>query len=368
VKVFISSVIRGYGAYRDAAEAGSRALGHDVIRAEDFGASPESPQAACLAGVRDADVVVLLLGEKYGYPQEAGLSATHEEYREARASRPVIVFTEAGVAHDPQQAEVLLEVQRWEHGHYTEPFTDAGDLRDKVTRALHNYQLATEAAPLDEGELLERARSLAPAARNSGGANLSVIVAGGPRRAVLRPAELESESLRRSLLAAALTGPDAVLSTAHGTQSVVRGDTLQLTQEGATGAVALDESGSVVVMQPAFDRELSRAGLSSIIEEDITDRITRALRFVGHVLDEIDGAQRLTHLAVLVSLQGGGHMPWKTRAEQLRTPGEGTISMRASEESIVALTPPVRRRAVLLHDTASLAEDFTVRLRREVRG
>jgi len=75
MKVFISSVIAGFESYRDAAGQGVHSLGHQAIRAEDFGAAPASPQEVCLRGVRAADVVVLLVGARYGYPQASGLSA-----------------------------------------------------------------------------------------------------------------------------------------------------------------------------------------------------------------------------------------------------------------------------------------------------
>jgi hypothetical protein len=52
MKVFISSVTTGMEGYRDAAARGIRALGHEVLRAEDYGASYESPQRKCLAGTR----------------------------------------------------------------------------------------------------------------------------------------------------------------------------------------------------------------------------------------------------------------------------------------------------------------------------
>jgi len=81
VKVFISSVIAGMEDHRAAAREAAESLGYTVIAAEDFRASPRSPQQACLEGVRDADVVVLVLGERYGTPQRSGLSPTHEEYR-----------------------------------------------------------------------------------------------------------------------------------------------------------------------------------------------------------------------------------------------------------------------------------------------
>src|SRR2546423_4923474 len=97
MKVFISSVISGFEAYREAAAHAARILGHEVVRAEDFGASPDSPQRACLAAVRAADTVLLLLGARYGDPQPSGLSPTHEEYREAREIRSVLAFVQIEV-------------------------------------------------------------------------------------------------------------------------------------------------------------------------------------------------------------------------------------------------------------------------------
>ena len=48
-------------------------------------------------GHKDARPAVLILGSPYGSRQASGLSATHEEYHEAReTSRPVLVFIEEG--------------------------------------------------------------------------------------------------------------------------------------------------------------------------------------------------------------------------------------------------------------------------------
>src|SRR5690348_16533457 len=97
VKVFISSVIKGYEAYRAAAREAIETLRHHPIDAEGFSAAPGSPQHACRAAVREADVVVLLMGARYGDPLPSGMSATHEEYEEARDRKPVLLFVESDV-------------------------------------------------------------------------------------------------------------------------------------------------------------------------------------------------------------------------------------------------------------------------------
>jgi hypothetical protein len=85
MKIFVSSLIRGFDSFRAAARAAAKTLRHEAIMAKDFSAQPHSPQIACLKGLREPDLVVLVLGAKYGVPRvPLGLSPTHEEYFEAR--------------------------------------------------------------------------------------------------------------------------------------------------------------------------------------------------------------------------------------------------------------------------------------------
>lgn len=98
-KVFISSLITGFEAQRNAVREAIVTLGHQAIRAEDFGVRPDSPQRACLGELRESDLVILIIGVRYGAIQPgSGLSATHEEFREAAATKPVLVFVEEGCA------------------------------------------------------------------------------------------------------------------------------------------------------------------------------------------------------------------------------------------------------------------------------
>ncbi len=79
-RAFLSSVISGYEDIRAVATAALRSLDLEVVKAEDFGARAETPQVACLTEVRGSDLVVLLVGARYGATQPSGLSATHEEF------------------------------------------------------------------------------------------------------------------------------------------------------------------------------------------------------------------------------------------------------------------------------------------------
>jgi hypothetical protein len=89
MKIFISSVISGFEDLRAAAALAIRSLGHEPVIAENFDAALVSPRVACLGGVREADLVVLILGKSYGAVQtNSGISATHEEWLEAKNRRP----------------------------------------------------------------------------------------------------------------------------------------------------------------------------------------------------------------------------------------------------------------------------------------
>lgn len=143
-------MIRGFEVYCDVAVRAAKALRHEVKRAEDFPASPSTPQQACLAGVRWADAVILLIGSRYGSRQPSGLSATHEEYREARDRCQVLVLIQRGVDLEPAQQEFLREVQAWATGHLTASFSDAEELRDATTVALHDLELTRAVGPVDE--------------------------------------------------------------------------------------------------------------------------------------------------------------------------------------------------------------------------
>ena len=367
MKVFISSVIHGFEPYREAAAQGARALRHQVLRAEDFGATADSPQRVCLAAVREADVVIVLLGERYGDPQSgSGLSPTHEEFREARERCDVLAFVHNGVSPEPEQQRFLREVRDWSSGQYTASFSTPDELRNAVTSALHDLELSRKAGDVDEGELITRARELVPSERSFRSASICTVVIGGPRQQVIRPAEIGRKEFANALTQEALFGSNPVFDTNSGSTPRVEGNKLHIKQEDAS--VLVDQLGSVRIIQPAYDSDDdSHRYLPVLVEEDVAERLQRSLRFSAWVLDRIDPGARLTHVVLLAALVGAAHMGWRTRAEHRRNPNSGVqMSMRSGEELIVFLAPPLQPRPALRVNTAKLAEDLSVLLRREM--
>lgn len=363
MKVFISSVISGFETFREAAAGAVGALGYEVIRAEDFGASTASPQQACLAGVRDADLTIVLLGPRYGAKQASGLSATHEEFHEARGHRPVLAFVQTGVEYEPDQAVFIEEVRGWEQGKLTADFATEDGLRMAVTLGIHQHVVSAATRPLDEGKLLARAHEVI--GESDPFQNEPQLVLGlvpGPRREILRPSQLENAEFAQGLQQQSLFGPQALFAVASGVQARIRDDWLVLSQ--GRRSIEINSGGDMVIRLDAATSE--GFPFSALIEEDLEDRLVSALGFGAAVLGRIDSALRLSHVAIVAAVVNAHYLPWLTRAE--RGSSSYTIPFGADRERVVIhLTPGVHARAEIDQRPDELAHDLVILLRRRLR-
>lgn len=159
--VFISSVVGGLEAVRQAAREAIDSVGMRPVMAETAGARPLSPQHALLAEVRAADIYLLILGARYGERGESGLAPTEEEFEEAkRTDKPIIVLRQELVM-DIEQREFLSRVSGgWEEGILWDQFTDHRDFGMKVVKALTNVRWLGDARTLGPAAQ-ERALALA---------------------------------------------------------------------------------------------------------------------------------------------------------------------------------------------------------------
>lgn len=366
MKIFISSLISNFGAERRAVRRAVETLRFEAVMAEDFGAQPNSPQVACLQGLRSADLVVLVLGEDYGAVQPgSGLSATHEEYREARDTKPILAFVQEGTSPGPEQAAFISEVQAWEGGLFRGGFRDADDLQAAVIRALHDVTLASATGPVDEQEIIARAISLLPQENRNTveGPFIDIAVAGGPRQQLLRPVQMEAPDLADRILQEALFGTDRFFDRAVGTDTGLDGSDLLIGQQRGS-SFRLNEDGSMALRLLATEPRNGDGfgGLSAIIEETVQQRIATALGFAGAQLEQIDRTERITHVAIAVRIAGSDYLGWRTRAEHAASPNSMTMSMGGEQRAPVTA---FKRRAALRLDRTSLVEDLVVPLRRQ---
>jgi hypothetical protein len=143
MKVFISSVTYLLKEERQALPPFLRLFDHVPLRFEDFLSQDRSGREACLAGVEEAEVYVLLLGPRYGDPlPDSGLSPTAEEFRRARSRGiPILVFNKITDEQDePEQLAFKADVGHYINGRLWKAFTDPLSLNQAVGEALKAVQ------------------------------------------------------------------------------------------------------------------------------------------------------------------------------------------------------------------------------------
>lgn len=369
MKIFVSSVINGFEPLRAAACAAVQSLGHVPVMAEDFGAQPTSPQVACLQGLRSADLVLLILGERYGaVPPGSQVSPTHEEYLEARGSKPILLFVQEGGTPELQQSKLISEAQGWDGGLFRAGFRTPEALRNEVTAAIHKFELANAAAPLNVPELLATADTmLTGRVRDTGHAvpTLRIALTAGPQQRILRPAEIESEILGGALHQQAMFGTPRIFERALGVETRMDGDVLLVEQKDGA-SLCLDEQGCLGLSLPLERQGARDRGYGGIvfgiIEESVVGQLVNAIAFADWVLDHIDPTQRMTHVALAAKIEAADYMGWRTQAEQDANPNTGTMRMASAPDRPVHLDRP---RGALKFDAKRISEDLMVPLRRQ---
>jgi len=369
MKIFISSLITGMEAIRSAVREGIEILGYDAIMAEDFVAQPNSPQVACLQGLRNSALVILILGDSYGAKQANGLSATHQEYREAKDKYPVIAFVQNIEIKDHEQAEFIKEVQGWEKGLFRGDFTTSDQLKNNVIRAIHSWDLSTAVAPLDSDSLNVVAVSAVLDAINThnNSSQLILSVIAGPIQPILRPSEIEKSQLAEDLLQAALFGEKKIFETNIGSSNKIEKDSLVLYQNEIR-SIKLDPQGGLLFGFNVLDQSRDGFGSGSVmITENVENQIKRCLFYAAWVLDKIDPTHRLTHVSMAIGFTGHSHLIMRTKAEQDASPTSYTYRhSNSTTNKPIQLTPPHRLRAALSNDTNTLTEDFITLIKRSL--
>ena len=310
---------------------------------------------------------MLILGTEYGAKQSSGLSATHEEYNDAREKRPTFAFVQDGVTRKPDQVQFLRGVEHWQEGVFRATFTTPQQLRMAVTQALHNWELGRASAPLDEREVLERATRLLPderRARGYRGPTLIVAVAGGPAQSILRPSELEIPALANALLKEALFGEGEIFDPAIGSKQGIEEDFLVVRQDEG-GSVRLDGQGSMLLELPIYRGRDKRP--SVLIKESVAKVFAGALKYASWTLDRIDATQRISHVALVATLGDSSMLTWRSQAEQDANPNSHYMRMGQDKDKPVHLSPPLRTRPALKLDTDALVEDMITLLKRNAR-
>lgn len=314
-RVFISSVMDGFAEQRAAVKAGVDLLGLRPVMAETFGARPYSSQQACLDGVGESDVVVLVLGRRYGFIARSGKSVTEEEFDFARERGiTVLVFLEEAEREAEQEAFVR-RISSYEEGYHRVTFTTPDELKDQVIKAL-NAQVGAGARPtLDAAGAKVALDQLKWGGRRERdrGPWLGAVNIPTRQQQYISPIKLGENSFQRSIQKEAVYGDAAIFGSEHGVKTEETEQSTIFVQSGDRGPIASLEvrtDGTLIygkLLSATHPRTISIVRNSVIDEDEFKSSLTNFFRFANEVYGLLEDNRMLTAFYFGGSLSGIEH-------------------------------------------------------------
>lgn len=103
----------------------------------------------------------------------------------------------------------------------------------------------------------------------------------------MRPSELEDKQRQIALEKEMVYGGIPLMGRSQGVKTRVQSDALIMEQQQTS--VLVNQTGTVRIIQDAlYDTGRNHMGFRVIVEEEITERIERALRLTNWLLDQVD--------------------------------------------------------------------------------
>lgn len=342
MKVFISSVIRGFEPERNEAARAVLRHGWTPVMSENLPAQDRSPRAALLDQVAASDIYLLILGERYG-GDEGTRSPTEDEYNEAiRLGKPIIVLIQQGIDREPAQVAFLERVTSgWGTGRVRGNFASPDGVSTEVLLALRELEKAAsvhEAAP----DAVERARSLATAgSRTQYGQRVAVearlavvpvgvadLISAVTLNADTLPGQL-ADAVRRAGLTDALAGFDQQVD-ASGVHLTERSSDFLSRRTG----VSLDVNGGLLVEGPVAGS--GQLGSMWIDPTRLVAFIDGATHLGPAAWRLLDGGPAVRQVAVQLAIPHAGN-------RSFGAPTANSVSLGGSGRLGTVLAPPEPR-------------------------
>jgi hypothetical protein len=350
--IFISSIQSGFEDVRAGARAGVENYGHRAVMAETVGAAPTSPQRALLDLVAAADAFLLLIGPRYGTRQASGLSATEEEFDEARrGGRPILVLRQDAELEPEQQDFLMRATGGWEGGILYDHFRDASDVGLAAVRALRSLENRAARNEL-EPAALARAEELASAANRPGyghgGASARVVLVPLLGQPLLDAAGLDDAALPDELAGFARAAGLVLQRQGIDAGVTAAGITLTVGDGHSPGRTIFVGAKGEIVGEASVAGDDPNFGSMRVIPDRVEQAIRRAISFAESTWQRIDPRGEIQDVAIAVAIPDAQHRNWGQGR------GSGSISMGgmfSMPETAIAPQPAlVIRRGDLTRD------------------
>jgi prenyltransferase beta subunit len=142
LKIFVSSPMKRLEAERKEAKKSLEMLGFDYFISEYSSSSPISSFEKCITNVRESEVFILLLGDRYGdIPPNQDFSITELEFLEARRlNMPIFVFRFDRSTVEPKQIDFISRVEHLSKGYFRgRRLYSPSELKQRIIHDLSAY-------------------------------------------------------------------------------------------------------------------------------------------------------------------------------------------------------------------------------------
>jgi hypothetical protein len=371
-RVFVSSVVEGFGEFREAARRGIVAAGGTPILVnEDFPSLDASPRTACLDAVASADAYVVILGARGGWPTPAGKLVIEEEHEEAkRRKHPVAVFLQ-DTEREPEAGRFAAVLSDYVTGRFRRVFVTPAELQQQVEDTLQAMVSSHEQPVGDWSEFFD---TLPKRIVGSNEAFLRVAVAPERAEELIDPRTFNSVTLWRQLNEIGHSSDVLLLGYSEGKVQSVDRAWMVLRQGGPHGAVSvevrIEERGLLLADVSITGRRTPGAGWrgadamheAMIVDHaDLEQALRSALKFYGGVLAVLDPYERYGRFSYNVAILNLGY---RQIVRDPRPTGSQVVNMLGNEPVVAYQTPRVISRA----DLGAPEDEVARALARIVRG
>ena len=339
----------GYEAYREAAATAIRDLGLTALVIDDQPSTPDSPRAACLHLVAEADLFILMTGDRYGYPlPPTNVSATHQEFREAqRLRKPILVFVHDGVDEDASLMDFRREAEDWSAGALRSLYTTPNELRSAITSSLH--RLLQESCSRRSRPRRSRWQCCGTRRETSvyGTSPAAAQLARGwiCRPALVRPFVGLPRSRAEQTSLVLLSSTKRIVALADGCRTETTPQSIKLFNDSLSFTIS--SLGDIVIelsLEPVAGADHFANQLGAIVEEDVVEGMELAFRAAITLLDLIDSSRSLTWCGIAAAIDARDYASWTNRARITQSSGTMRVSMNQRSDSPVMPRGPATGR------------------------
>ena len=307
--IFVSSVVKGYEEYRQAAaRAIERAGGYPILVNENFPSLATSSRNACLDGVASSDIYLVIIGERGGSVAPSGKLVVEEEYEEAKRLRlPIYVFLHE-IERDRLASHLAERLSDYVDGNHRRSFLTSQHLEQLIEEAMRPAIAQLSIPTMNTNNI---SKLLTQDCHMDNEPSLRIIVSPERHEEILDPMSLESDSLFKQLNQIAHDSEPPLFDYRLSKTRSIMGDSIILHQVNHAAPhvdeVRLCISEQALVMIDATlteqDDDPMSFWRSYVIDENrIRAVLHRGLSFVSRLFDALDPYKRHERFYFNVSL------------------------------------------------------------------